>query len=250
MRVSLAALTLTAGLLAPAALAQTPPAAPAGRAVSETAPAAAPPMPGSHVFQIVDGAVMLDGIAVPNAVPADLDLGGLSTQPLQYTGAISPVIEVDGRAYVFEGGRLVSIAESSRPRAGRFMLDDIVPEPPAMETAPDRELALVGQELYMRDVAVQDRGLWEKLHMERVLETQALQLADRVRATPAGPARDALRDELRELLSTLFTLKQDIRREEVARAQTELDALLLQLDERDRSHEAIVEGRLHALVGD
>lgn len=202
----------------------------------------------AHTFQIVDGEVHLDGIVVPGAVPAGLDLTGLSTPPLDYAGPIAPVIEVNGRAFVFEGGRLVPIAESARAANGVYMMGDLVPDPPEMDDVPDAQLALVSQEVYMRDVAVQDRGLWEKLHLERVLETQALQLADRVRGTPPGAERTRLRGDLRDLLSRLFALKQDIRREEVARAQDELDALRVQLDDRARRHDAIVDGRLRDLV--
>lgn len=241
---SLAALFALAVVLVsvPPADAQTPAAA------SRSADGMAAEAASTHTFQIVDGAVHLDGLVVPDAVPAGLDLTGLSTPPLDYAGPIAPVIEVDGRAYVFEGGRLVPIAESARAANGVYMMGDLVPEPRAMDDVPDNQLALVSQEVYMRDVAVQDRGLWEKLHLERVLETQALQLSEQVRGTPPGPERTQRRSELRDLLSRLFTLKQDIRREEVARAQAELDALRVQLDDRARRHDTIVDGRLRELV--
>lgn len=243
---SLAALLALAAVLVsvPPVDAQTP----AASSSAASRSAAAAEETSTHTFQIVDGAVHLDGLVVPDAVPAGLDLTGLSTPPLDYAGPIAPVIEVDGRAFVFEGGRLVPIAESARAANGVYMLGDLVPEPPAMGDVPDSQLALVSQEVYMRDVAVQDRGLWEKLHLERVLETQAFQLAEQVRGTPPGPERTQRRRELRDLISRLFTLKQDIRREEVVRAQSELDALRVQLDDRARRHDTIVEGRLRELV--
>ena len=219
--------------------AQTPSAAPAAD-VADTL----------HTFQIVNGTVHLDGIAVPDAVPASLDLAGLSTPPLEYVGPVAPVIEVDGRAYVFKGGRLVALAESANAERGVFLMGDLVPEADPMEAVPDDALALVREEVYLRDVAERDRGLYEKLHLERTLELDALRLAEHVRAAPAGPERARLRGELRSLLSQLLALKQQLRRQEIDRTQADLDSLRRALDARDAQHEAVVDARLRELCGE
>lgn len=228
-----------------AALAQTPAPAPPPPPTAVSAEAARPQ--DLHTFQIVDGRVHLDGIVVPDAVPSHLDLRGLSTPPLEYVGPVAPVVEVDGAAYVFEGGRLVALAESSRADAGVFMMGDLVPEGDPMDGMPDDALSLVSDEVYMRDVAGRDRGLYEKLHLERTLELDAVRLAEQVRARPPGAERTRLRADLRALLSRLLALKQELRREEVARAQAELDALRTALDGREARHEAIVDARLREL---
>lgn len=232
---------------APLVAAQTPPPAAASPA-QETAPAAGEVL---HRFQIVDGAVHLDGIEVPGAVPASLDLRGLSTPPMEFVGPVSPVVEVDGQAFVFEGGRLVPFADSPRAdQRGVFLMADLVPEPEPVAEATDDALALVSEEMYMRDVAGRDRGLYEKLHLERTLELDATRLADQVRSSPPGAGRDRLRSDLRDLLSRLLTLKQQIRRQEVARAQAELDSLRAAIDHRDAHHEAMVDARLRELCGE
>lgn len=214
------------------------------------APAAARADAQPHTFQIVAGEVYHDGVHVPGAVPAHLDLGGYSTPPMEYVGPVVPVIEVDGRAYVYEDRRLVPLAESSRAGRSVFMMGDLVPEVDPVTAVPDDALALVSEEVYLRAVAERDRALYEQLHRERTMEVDALRLAERVRATPPGPARTAARADLREMLSQLLALKHTLRREEAARAQQELDAFRAALDDRERRHDAIVDARLRELIGE
>ena len=79
-------------------------------AVAQTVPASTDLVwgsePAGHLLEIRDGAVHLDGVVLPDAAPAGLDLAGL-TLALDYSGPVTPVVEVDGQAYVLEGGRLV-----------------------------------------------------------------------------------------------------------------------------------------------
>lgn len=245
----LRSLCLLAVLAAPLMVAPAAQPVPAPRATSARAMESAD-ADDPHTFQIVGGQVHLDGIAVPDAVPEHLDLDGLSTPPLEYVGPVAPVIEVDGHAYVFEGGRLVSLAESSRVGRGVFLIGDLVPEAEPMADAPDDALALVSEEVYMRDIAGRDRGLYESLHLERTLELDAMRLAERIRATPAGADHTRMRADLRSLLSQLLALKQQLRRREVDRAQDEIDALRTALDQRDAQHEAMVDARLRDLCGE
>ncbi len=240
-------LVALASLLAVPATAQ-----PATRAAGAAPAAEADARP--HTFQIIDGEVHLDGALVPGAVPPELRLDGFSTPVVPFAEAVAPVIEVDGEMYVFENRRLVPIAESSRAeavRAGRaaFLMADLVPEPPPMAEVPDDALQLVSEEVYLRSVAERDRALYDRLHRERTMEVEALRLAERYReASPAE--RPARRNELRDLLSRLLTLKQELRRDEVARAQDELDALRATLDAREARHDAIVDARLHELISE
>jgi|GEM_PF-2100108 len=235
-------------------VAAAPAAAQPGMAPAAGATAAPAADTRPHTFRIVNGQVYLDGALVPGAVPPELRLDGYSTPAIEYVGPVSPVIEVDGQMYVYENRRLVPIAESSRAeavRAGRaaFLMGDLVPEPTPMAEVADDALQLVSEEVYLRDVAERDRALYEQLHRERTMEVEALRLAERYRAAPAVE-RPARRNELRDLLSRLLTLKQELRRAEVARAQDELNALRATLDEREARHDAIVDARLRELVGE
>jgi hypothetical protein len=166
---------------------------------------------------------------------------------LDYSGPITPVIEVDGQAYVLEGGRLVRFQDSSRAGERVYVVGEAQPDVRAMD---DDRLALVSQEAYLRELAERDWALYMKMQHEQVLERNVHDLGQRVRALTPGTDRTRLRDELRTRLSELFSLKQQIRREEVDRAQAELDAVRALLDERDAQHDAIVDGRLRGLCGE
>jgi hypothetical protein len=217
-------------------------------ASAQPAPAAAG-APAGHLLEIRDGAVHLDGSVLPDAVPDGLDLAGMTLE-LDYSGPITPVVEVDGQAYVLEGGRLVRFEESSRADERIYVLGEARPDAAAVGAMDDDRLALVSQEAYLREVAARDQALYEKMQHEQVLEGAVDDLAVRVRGTAHGPERTRLRGELRGRLSELFTLKQQIRREEVDRAQAELDAVRALLDGRDAQQDAIVDGRLRRLCGE
>ncbi len=202
-----------------------------------------------HLLEIRDGNVYLDRVALPGAAPAGLDLTGL-TMSLDYSGPITPVVEVDGQAYVLERGRLVRFEESTRAGERVYALSAAMPDAASVGEMDDDRLALVSQEAYFRELAERDRALYGRMQHEQDLETRVDALAEQVRRTAAGAEHTRLRGELRDRLHELFALKQSLRREEVDRAQAELDAVRSQLDTRDAQHEAIVERRLHGLCGD
>ena len=230
-----------------AAAAQSVPAAPLA------ADAAARPVSEGHLLEIRDGRVHLDGVVLVDAVPDGLDLTGL-TLALDYSGPITPVVEVDRQAYVLERGRLVRFEESSRARERVYVVGEAQPaaQPEPMDVAAmdDARIALVSQEAYRRELADRDRALYGRMQEEHALEARVEALAAQVRSTPPGADRARLRAELRTRLGELFSLKQANRREEVDRAQAELDGLREQIDARDAQHEAIVERRLRGLCGE
>lgn len=207
------------------------------------------PVADGHLLEIRDGSVLLDGAVLRDAAPAGLDLAGL-TMSLDYSGPITPVVEVDGQAYVLERGRLVRFEESTRAGERVYALSAAMPDAASLSAMGDERLALVSQEAYFRELAERDRALYGRMQHEQDLETRVDLLADQFRAMTDGPERTRLRAELRDRLHELFALKQSLRREEVDRAQTELDAVRGQLDARDAQHEAIVERRLSGLCGD
>ena len=207
----------------------------------------APRSQATHLFEIRDGGLWLDGRALPaSAVPAGLDLSGIVTQ-MEYTPPLAPVVEVDGEPYVFEDERLIAFAASSRPNRAVYILGETVVAP--QQVSADR-LEPVVQEAYRQRLSEADQALYAKMERERVLESEALVLASRTRRTPAGPSRDALVAELRDRLDAIFRLKQEIRREEVARVDAEVRALRAVLDEREAMHGEIIEHRLRELIGE
>lgn len=207
------------------------------------------PVTDGHLLEIRDGNVLLDGAVLRGAVPAGLDLTGLMMS-LDYSGPITPVVEVDGQAYVLESGRLVRFEESTRAGERVYALSEATLDPMSVGAMDDDRLALVSQEAYFRELAERDRALYGRMQHEQDLEVRVDALAEQVRRMPAGDGRTRLRDELRDRLNELFALKQTLRREEVDRAQTELDAVRTQLDARDAQHEAIVERRLQGLCAE
>lgn len=223
-------------------------------AVAQTTPVSAvESVPQGHVLEIRDGHVLLDSVVLADAAPDGLDLTGL-TVALEYSGPITPIVEVDGQAYVLEGRRLVRFEDSTRAGERVYVLraaqpDGMLDGMPVGAMDDDR-LALVSEEAYLRELAERDRALYERMQNERALERHVDDLAQRVRRAPVGPERAQLRETLRGRLSDLFGLKQQIRREEVSRAQAELDTVRGLLDERDAQHHAIVDERLRGLCGD
>ncbi len=214
---------------------------------AQTLPASTP-SETVRTFEIRDGQVYLDGRHLPDAVPTGLDLSGFSMAPLELSGPILPVLEIDGTVYVLEGNRLVLMDESSRPDRGVYILGDVTPEDVAA-AMPEERMTPIVEEAYMRDMASQNEALYSRMQQESSMEADVQALADRVRVQARGPERARLREELRSLLSDLLSLKHEIRAEEIAVAAQRLDAARDGLADRRGHHDQIVEGRLRELVG-
>ena len=194
----------------------------------------------THVFQLIDGAVYLDGRHLPDAVPDDLDLAGMSLAPLEYSGPLKPVIDVDGEPWVFEDGRMVRMSASRSAGQGIYLLQSAVavsaPPPPV-------------EEAYMRDVAQRNRALYQRMQREADMERDVMGLASRIRMMEWGDERDRLVGRLRELLSDLLSLKHEVRAEEIEEAEARIEAARSALADRHDQHEDIVDARLRELVG-
>ena len=202
-----------------------------------------------RTFEVRDGQVYLDGRHLPDAVPPGLDLDGFSMMPLELTGPIVPVLEIDGAVYVLEGERLVPMDASSRPDRGVYILGDVTPDPETIAEMPEETVAPIIDGAYMRDLAERNKALFGRMQQELAMETEVGGLAERVRALPQGPERARLRAQLRDLLSDLLSLKHEIRAEEIAVAADRLDAAREELEDRRGHHDDIVDGRLRELVG-
>lgn len=202
--------------------------------------------PAARLFEIRDGRLWMDGRPLPaDAIPQGLDLSGVMLQ-LELVGAVIPVVEVDGDLYVLERERLVPYESSSRAGRPVYILASAAISPQA---APADRLEPVVDEAYFRQLSDADQALYEKVERERQLESEVSRLARKVRQLPPGPAVDSLQVALRASLATLFDLKQEIRREELTRAESEIRALRAILAERERIRDEVIDLRLQQLMG-
>lgn len=204
--------------------------------------------PGAvHTFHVADGEVYLDGRLLPNALPAGLDLRGESIGPMEFSGPIVPVLEIDGLAYVLENERLVLLSESDRGGRSVYVLG----EPQAVEMAdmPQERMMPIVEEAYMRDVAARNTELFDRMQSERVMEAEVQRRGSRIVAMEPSAERRGLERELRGLLSDLLSLKHEIRAQEIEIAGDRLDAARQALAERQARHDEMVDGRLRELIG-
>lgn len=196
-----------------------------------------------HVLSIRNGVVSLDGQPLPNAAPPSLDLRDIELD-FEYSGPVTPVISIDGQPYVFESSRLVPFEESSRAGEQIYGIGEPMADPRALKEA---QMVQLGEAAYLQQVAERDQTLYQRIEQEQAMEDEAIHRANLIRRMPEGPEREAAREELRVLLSDILQLKDQNRREELARAQERLDAVRDQLDAREAMHDAIVDARLRAL---
>ncbi len=218
--------------------------------VASAASAQTEDAPETHTFQIVDGVVLLDGRVLTNAVPADLDLSGYTMEPLEYSGPIVPVLDVDGVVWVLEGEALVRLDESSRAGQGVYILREDEPDAVALSDLPRDRVRPLVEQAYMNDVAERNRTLYEGMQREQRMESDVALLADQIRALPSGDERARLRDRLRDLLSDLLALKHENRAAEIEEAAARLADARRAHAFREAHHDEIVDGRLRELVGD
>lgn len=201
-----------------------------------------------HTFQVLDGQVYLDGALLADAVPEGLDLEGLSTDPLEYSGPITPVLDVDGVAYVLEDGRLVRLEDSSRPGRSVYFLGGPMPAPEDVAELPEDRVKPIVEAAYMRGVAARDEALVDRMQQELTMEDEVVRRAAAVRILPDGPDRDRAVEALRVLLSDLLTLKEENRADELDVAAEQLEAARRRLAARRAHHEDIVDSRLRELI--
>ena len=199
-----------------------------------------------HVLSIQNGVLAFDGRVLPNAAPPTLDLRGLDME-YEYSGPVTPVIAIDGQAYVFENSRLVPFEQSTRSGERIYALGEPMADPNALQEA---QMVQLGEAAYLQEVAERDENLYRRITQEQAMEEEAMRQADQIRRMPPGPQRDAARESLRALLSELLQIKDGNRREELARAQERLDAVRSQLDLREAMHADIVDARLRSLCGE
>ena len=200
-----------------------------------------------HRLEIRDGAIFHNGVALPtSALPAGLDLDGVPPMFMDYSGDVTPAIEIDGRVFALDQNRLVEIeAKADGGRAQAFALTQAKPLTLAEADARRRD----AEAAYLETLSESDRALYERLMREREMEAEALRLAQRYRVAATDAERAGLRTDLRDRLGAMFDLKQQNRREEIRQMEAALDTLVARLQERAAMRERIVEHRLNELIG-
>lgn len=200
-----------------------------------------------HRLEIRDGALFHDGAPLPaSALPAGVDLDGVPAMYMDYSGDVTPAIEIDGRVFAFAEGRLIEIDTAAEPgRAQAFALSQ--PKPVTFAGADARRRD--AEAAYLETLSESDRALYERLMRERDMEAETLRLAQRYHRAMDESERAGVRAELRDRLSAMFDLKQQNRREEVRQMEVVLDTLRERLRERAAMRERIVEHRLNELLG-
>ena len=102
---------------------------------------------------------------------------------------------------------------------------------------------------YMAYVLDSSDEMSELLRYEWREEFVARQMAAEINNMSPGRERDAAIAELREKLTTIFHLKQDNRTREIRRMRLDLEKMQLQVEERNRNMERLIDMRLDELLG-
>jgi hypothetical protein len=199
-------------------------------------------------------------------VPEEIDLGGLQMS-VEYSGPVTPVVEVEGVAYVLQNEQLVRFSDSDRAGSQVYFLGEATPAPaeardaepeatlaggvaPATPRREDARLRRAGEAAYLEDLSATDRALYDQIRREAELDAEAERLAAEVRATLDPAERAAGVERLRAVLAEAFDLKQAIREAEIERAEEQVDEVRRMHGARGARRTMIVEHRLRELIGE
>ena len=125
------------------------------------------------------------------------------------------------------------------------------------EAVANRVVSVAGPEMispfelsnYMSYIQGASDELSELLQYEWREEFEARQMAAEINNMSPGRERDVAIAELREKLTTIFHLKQDNRTREIRRMRLDLEKMQLQVEERNRNMERLIDMRLDELLG-
>ena len=148
--------------------------------------------------------------------------------------------------------RTLQVIERSlreRPKLTPKQVDEIVNATSAVSVAGRGALNMLEVSNYMADVLGASDELSELLQYEWREEFEARRMATEIKNMPSGTERDIAIEELREKLNTIFHLKQDNRKREIRRMKLDLEKMQLQIGERDRNRERLIDMRLDELLG-
>lgn len=213
-----------------------------------------------RVLEIHDGDLKLDGIVLPtDNLPGGLRLDGIE-MTYHFSGPVTPVLEIDGEVYVLAGERLIRMEDAAPNRANVYFLGQpemnarvapVTRAGAAMAPSPvlDDDLEQAGERAYLRQLSFRDRTLFNQIQREQSVELETFRLAGEYRRANDPDDQSRIEDALRDKLGESFELKQQIRADEIAQAETQISELRGLLDERSARKDQIIERRLRELIG-
>jgi hypothetical protein len=145
--------------------------------------------------------------------------------------------------------RVVKRSLRERPKLTPKQVDEIVNATSAASAMRRDALNMLEVSNYLADVLGASDELSELLRYEWREEFEARQMAVEINNMSAGTERDAAIAELRKKLNTIFHLKQDNRTREIRRMRLDLEKMQLQVEERNRNMERLIDMRLDELLG-
>ena len=102
---------------------------------------------------------------------------------------------------------------------------------------------------YLRQLSIRDHTLFNQIQREQSMELETFRLAGEYRRANGTADQGRIEDELRDKLDESFELKQQIRTDEIAQAESQIIELRGLLDERSARKDQIIERRLRELIG-
>lgn len=210
----------------------------------------------SRVLEIRGGEVILNGERLPAAnIPEGLDLRGIDMS-FQFSGPVIPVVEIDGEVYVVADNRMMLLEETGRNESQAYFLaepqlidnDDEQGEVLRRRQQPVEDLVQAGQEAYLHQLSNRDQSLYNQIRQEQQLEHETHLIADRIRRTENDSELVSLEGQLRLKLEQSFELKQQIRANEIQRAEEQIEVLRDLLERRASRKQQIIERRFLELT--
>lgn len=109
-------------------------------------------------------------------------------------------------------------------------------------------LPRVEYEAYMGSLQNQNQLLYQELIREREMEMRTHQLAKAIQRAESDSQREEYENELREVLTEIFELKQANRKQEIDQLEQQLKELQSRLEDRESLKRDIIESRLNDLL--
>ena len=113
-----------------------------------------------------------------------------------------------------------------------------------------QDLPYLEMQNYFSAVRTEDELLYQRLVSELELEREAHRIADEIRQLPKGDAREFKVKELRELLSSILSLKQENRQMEIDQLEKQLAILKQRFADREAKKDRMIDRRIKELIGD
>ncbi len=179
---------------------------------------------------IQNGQVYVDGRLVH--LPTDINLSGMR-QEFLFRGVEAPTVELNGHLFTLEGPQLKPYPLSVG--AGR-------------DAVSFRGAQQQGEQMYFEFLQADNEPLFRQLTLEQNLEMDTRKLAARIRLMPNEPQRSGLIRQLTRQLETIFELKQQNRRDEIAQLEAQLEELKKRLQIRENMKDIMIQTRAEALI--